>query len=354
MNINTHFAPLKGATPPCGIDKLILQTKDFEVKDTRQLTIVPNAKKQGEDDTQNTPLFHCNGAVVNGSKAYHNSKDEGGTISANINWAGLSITYNPSKMLGKNVGELSSVADVQTVSAEVEKYLFSNGIVAPLSGAKIYRIDLAKDRSMNQKVFAYSDVFNLLRAKGYNQKVQYPHGVRIGNRKRQGIFYDKGRELFPRGGDTNTMRGEVRLMTNQTLTKRIGISTMADLYHADTNYLNQTYNHWVNVDMFHYNDDGQIAFDFVNEVSILQNFKEQGRNAFKRYLMLRGVEATMLIVGGMDNLKRLLSEVFHRNRVNDCMKEVEELMRLKAEMEKEREQDTLSSKYEELRLKFVA
>jgi len=353
MNINTHFAPLKSAYPPVGIDKVIVQTKEFDVFDTHQLTIVPNSKKQGDEEAVNTPLFTCRGHVINGSKAFHNSIDEEAVISANINWAGLSVTYNPSKLMGKPMGELSNIADVRGITSKVEEYLRANGISAPLNSSRIYRLDMAKDRGMNQKVFAYKDVFDVLRAKGYHKKAQYPNGVLIGNRKRQGIFYDKGRELHPRGGDTNIMRGEVRIMSNQTVVKKLGIATLTDLYQTDENYLNTSYNNFISADMFHTQGKGaQYSFDFMSEVSILKSFKEQGRNAFKKYLMLRGVEATMLVVGNMENLRNLLGEVFHRNRVNEYLSEAEELMRMKSIVDGERV--TLSSKYEEVRLKFVA
>lgn len=354
MNINRHFVPLKVTLPPAGIDKLILTTKDFEVRDTTQLCIVPNMKKQGDEQAVNNPLFTCGGRVVYGSKAFHNStNDEGGTIQASINWTGLQIQFNPSKMLGKYSGELATVEEAVEVTATVESYLNNNGIFVPLKDMAISRIDIAKDRLMQQKVFGYKDVFDLLRTKGYGNKVNYAHGVMLGNRQSKGVFYDKDMELNPKSGSSNHMRGEARFLKTNSVAKKIGISSITDLRNADMGYIGAVYSNFINSDIYHLKNAGsQMSFDFVNEVQLLKHFKEQGRNSFRNWIMVRGVEATLVAVGGMDNLKRIIEEVYSRQKIGGYLKEVEALLNMKATIDKD--SSTLAHKYEEVRLKFVA
>lgn len=348
------FVPLKGTPPPVGVDKVELRTQDFKVIDTLQLGIVPNRKLQGEICSEPTPLFTCGGIQMFGEKAYHNSKDEGGTISATIDRYGLKVVFNPSKVQGKFSGELASVNDVMNVTAGVEKYLRNNGINVPLNDSQIVRVDLAKDRLMSQPCFAYQDVWGVLRGQRMKEKVIYPHGMRVGSKRKQGIFYDKGFEINPSKGESNLMRGEIRLLRGDTVAKQMSINTLNDLYQLDEMYLGSYYTNFINNDIFRLNkNSNQLAFDFTNEVQLLRSLKEEGRNSFKNYLAMNGVEHLLQKTGGIANLKRILSEVYtSRDKVNRMISEVETLLRRKTFIDKSN--STLASKYEEVRLQFVA
>ena len=149
------------------------------------------------------------------------------------------------------------------------------------------------------------------------------------------------------------MRGEARFLKTNSVSKRIGISSIADMANADMNYLQDVYRNFINVDIYHIKNAGsQMSFDFINEVSLLRHFKEQGRNSFRNWIMVRGVEATLIAVGGMDNMKRIIEEVYARQKIGAYLKEVEQLLNMKATIDKT--STTLATKYEEVRLKFVA
>lgn len=355
------FVPLKGTISPVGIDKIHIHTRDFRVSSVTQLAIVPHRKPQGKiwDEVSQQPLFVCDGVPVIAEKAYHNSSgndanEEEAVISATINSTGLTATYNPSKLIGKNMGELASVADVRAVTNQVQTYLESNGIYVPLNEGNLSRVDLAKDREMSQPVFNYTDVWRVLRGKRMSEKVLYPHGYRVGSKRRQFIFYDKGLEINPKLDSSNIMRGEVRFVRNSTIDKQVGIRTLNDIYNLDEKYLGQFYNSFLTREIFRQkNDDSQLTFDFTGEVALLKSLKDKGRGSFKNWLALDGVEVKLQKLGGMDNVKRILSEVYSsRDKVNNMLSEMEDMLRLKVFLDKT--PTTLSSKYEEVRLKFVA
>lgn len=357
------FVPSKGTLSPVGIDKIHIHTQDFRVSSATQLAIVPHRKPQGKiwDEVSQQPLFVCDGVPVIAEKAYHNSSgndgnEEAAVISATINSTGLTATYNPSKLIGKKMGELASVADVRAVTNQVQTYLENNGIYVPLSEGNLSRVDLAKDREMSQPVFNYTDVWRVLRGKRMPEKVMYPHGYRVGSKRRQFIFYDKGLEINPKLDSSNTMRGEVRFIRNATIDKQVGIKTLNDMYNLDEKYLGQFYNSWLTREIFRQrNDDSQLTFDFTGEVALLKSLYDktyQGRGSFKYWLALDGVEVKLQKLGGMDNVRRILSEVYSRDKVEGMLSEMEDMLRLKVFLD--RTPTTLSSKYEEVRLKFVA
>jgi hypothetical protein len=354
---NREFQPFKGNKPSnqtdLGVDKLHLYTRDFTITDTRNLCIVPNAKPQGQEEAVPTKLFTCAGKWVEGSKAFHNADQEqlsGGSLSVNISPFGLMATFNPSKILGRFSGELASVQDCRQVSGQVEAYLQGMGIMLNPLDAKLTRIDFAKDRQMSDQVFTYSQALSLLRASRMKEQVQYPDGMRLGNRQTQGIFYDKGLELKPEEGRSNLMRGEMRLLTSDSVSKRLHISTFSEFTSLHQTDIRPVYANYITKDLYHDGQSSQLSFNFMQEVEFLKSLKSEGRNAVKRWVMMHGLE-TLFCKYTTQGIRAILSEVFSKSKVTNYMHEFNALQFRSNAMP---EPPTLAQKFAEVKDKFAA
>jgi hypothetical protein len=350
MNINRGFVVFKEPPPPSGIDKIQTTSKDFEVKDTTHFGIVPNYKKQGETDSQQTALFVCSGQQIYGARAFHNAPKEMGNLSLNIDFRGCEIIYNPSKLLGKYSGELATPGEVHQTTEIIEKYLSEIGLSTNLSSYKLTRVDIAKDRLMDDKVFTYHQALNILEGKRMKEQVQYPDGMRLGNASRQDCFYDKGLEIKPEDGSTNLMRGEFRLLKADPVQKVLNISHLLQLKDLSSKDISDIHSNHIAKDLYHAGDVSQSSFDFMSDVTLLKSFKGQGRNAFRRWVMVSGVEQ-LVATYGMNGIKKILQEVFDRSAVKKNMNEIKSLVQVNSFRS---DKPTLSSKYEEIRQRFVA
>jgi hypothetical protein len=361
MNINRGFVVFKEPPPPSGIDKIQATSKEFQVKDATCLGVAPNHKKQGEDIINHTPLFSTNreiypqpdgklGNMVWGSRAYHNGPPEMGNLTINIDFRGCEIIYNPSKLLGKYSGELATPEEVHKTSVIIENYLSEIGISTNLSNYKLTRIDIAKDRLMDDKVFTYHQALNILDAKRMKEQVQYPDGMRLGNSSRQDCFYDKGLEIKPEDGSSNLMRGEYRLLKSDPVQKVLNISHLFQLKDISSKDISDIHSNHIAKDLYHAGDVNQFSFDFMSDVTLLKSFKGQGRNAFRRWVMVCGVEE-LVSTYGMEGIRKILQEVFDRSAVKKNMSEIRSLLQLNSFRS---DKPTLSAKYEEIRTKFVA
>lgn len=349
MNNNRSLVALK-ATTPSGIDKIRLFTQDFKISDTRHLEIIPNRKRQGELEIEKHGLFSCKGEQVHGEKAFHNSTGVNATIGSH----GLIIQYNPSKIKGELI---SDPKEVKAISADIEKDLCSKGIETSFSHCKVSRIDIAKDRQMEDKVFAYQSVWNLIRGKRMGSTVQYPSGYRMGSKYRQSIFYDKGLESNPEGGNTNNMRAEVRLMNSRTIQRIATFSSLEDVYQMDNRYLGTVYNKFLNENVFRAidGDPFQYAIDYTNQVNELKAIRVvKPRGGFQQWIMMQGIIGRLEQIGGMAHLHSFLLDAgYNRNTAYRMVRDAEKLIFRKASVPDD-SQERIVAMFNEVKLKFCA
>lgn len=321
MNINRDFVATLTTPPPAGFDKLGISSKDFEVKDTINFEIDHNRKKQGQSEIIETPLFMCQGKQVNGTKAWHNAGEEMGNLRVNINYTGLGISWNPSKLLGKYTGEIASPNDVQEGIKIVQNYLDEIGISTNLQNHKLTRLDFAKDRQMSDKVSSYLPALRLLNGKRMNDQKLYPSGLLFGNRQKEYCSYDKGEEINPDNGSTNNCRGEVRFLKDESVQRYLKFSHLHQLKDFAQGDLTKVYSDFFLDQVFRMEKVGeQLSFNFLADINFLSEAREKKKqNAFKEWIMLFGVEH-MLEVYGMDNIEKILKEAgYHRVTIINYM-----------------------------------
>lgn len=352
MNKNGDFVAKVAHTYPAGIDKLIIHTKEFEVKDIFNLGIAPNYKKQGQDEIEHQQLFICSGQQIYGSKAFHNAGEELGNLSLTIDWRGLSMAWNPSKLAGKYTGELASPQDANNGVKIIQDYVSEMGVLTNVSSAKFTRWDNAKDRQMSNKVFAYRQALGWIEGKRMKEQVQYPDGMRIGNKQKQTIFYDKGLELCPDSGRSNNMRCEMRLLNSDSVQRVMNISHVHQLKDYGQDDLSKIYSGFLTKNVFKIGDFGQMSFDFMNEVNILRSFRKQGHSGFEKWLMLHGVEKVSALCGA-DSLKQILQEAgFDRFSVRRCIQKMNKLLQMSSFLKND--EQTAGKMFEEIRQKFAS
>ena len=331
-----------------GIDKISLYTEDFQVTNIQPLGIIPNRKEQGELYPDNRPLFVTRGGqVVEGERAYFN----GNHVNLSLNPKGAFVQYNPSHLLDDLTCD---PADIQAVTKLAQDELTENGFNCNLWEAKLSRLDLAKDREMSDKVFAYSGLWGLLAGTRMNQKAEYPDGFRIGNKSRQGVFYDRGLRKNPEGGSTNLMRFEAREMNGKAITRHTDLVYMNDLVKADPKELHRAYVNFLDRDVLRYRQrDGQIDLDWESEVTQLKAFRAMHpKGGFFKWLMHEGFITKIQKVGGMDRMREAITEAgYTRKHAWSMVRELEYMISQKIMLPNQEDQ---VKKYEEVRLKFCA
>lgn len=352
MNNNRDFVANFAHLHPAGIDKLAVHTKEFEVKETLDLAIFPNHKKQGEADIQYKPLFTCAGQQVYGSKAFHNAGDELGNLSLTIDWRGLSVIWNPSKLAGKYTGELASPEDAHKGSKVIQDYLSEIGISTNISSAKFTRWDNAKDRQMTNKVFTYRQALGCIEGKRMKEQVQYPDGMRIGNKQKQTIFYDKGLELSPDNGRSNNMRCEIRLLNSDSVQRVMNISHLHQLKDLGQDDVSNIYSAFITKNVFKIGDFNQLSFDFMNQVTILKSFKAQGYNGIDKWFKLHGI-VNLISLYGIDVVKQIIQEAgYDRYAIRRANEDMTKFLQMSSFLKND--EQTIGKMFEEIRQKFAS
>lgn len=268
-----------------GVDKLKLHTSVFNVNDCKPLEIVPNRKKAGNDQAENTPLFNCNGQTIHGERAYINAKGYSFTINNGLAF----IEFNPSKHfdvvnLTADPNKISEcMATIQTDLKEnhkIELDIFSTGIG---------RIDMTAQSEMNNIVNDYRDIVSGGKKSLRFRPTDYPSGYLIGNLQRQIMAYDKGLKkqidyqkemginkpsaLIP----TNLLRLETRLLKSSAVQSHSQFKDITHLLNADISKQKHLYSKCV--------DDllkiGQTEINFV-EMNVLTDLVRTAISTQKR------------------------------------------------------------------------
>lgn len=298
MNNNTSLrAMIARSGVHAGIDKLVLTTHEYRVSDTKPLNILPVAKFAGQDTaSEGNFLFNCKGEPIHGAKAFVNTE----TYQANISEYGLSVRFNPSKIL--HPFELLADAEtLRSVCMQVEKSLQDNAIHTSLQGMKVSRLDIAKQANMPRLVSHYAPAFEAMHLKGApNGKVR--HGTetfRNGNRTLQACFYDKQKELNPKGQPSDFMRAEVRILNTSGVKRHAGINTLGQVIQAGQEGWNFAYKRYLNDKLFT-DQPQQLGFDFAGLdtlISALYQHNPTGRGHIGVALETLGVNVVFDQIG---------------------------------------------------------
>jgi hypothetical protein len=329
-----------------GIDKIALTTKEFSVEHTDNL-VTKITTGQG---SQPAYLYKDNaGNEVWGNNSYHNTE----RINMSISGYGMQVLVNPSKIFHPHE-LLTDVSKLGEVYSIIEQELLEVGVKADLAGAKVFRLDLAKQATMKQPVLMYAEAFRAVKAKRLTGRT-YPNGFYFSNKGSELCFYDKGLESKILGA-SNFMRGEARFKKGEIVQKQVGIITFDDLLRTDADYLTDKYNKYLEDRVFKAaNRPKQGILDFNQEEQFIQYLKAMHpRGWFKMWLLMGGIEQKVMGLGGLDGVRELLSQVEHRNVVGRHLSELTSLLHMKGVYDADKGSLTSASLINEVRCMFAA
>lgn len=342
-----------------GIDKLILVSKDFSVSDALTPDFgIDTSKKQGtKDESLPYLLTDAVGREIRAHKIWHNTTQ----ASITINQLGLNLSFNPDKIINPyQLSEINSSGFNDALSV-VDKHLHKIGIKVNIEQMKLNRVDLAKQEQMNYSVWQYSDAFRLLASKRKMSKRTYLETQTIGNTQHQVCFYDKEQELSDLGlknyiTEKNLMRAEIRMLKSNCTKRIMHAETLKDLRRLHPADVSEIYSGYMQKNIFKGTISEQLMLNFDEEVDFIRHLKQADkRNAFKKYLMLKNLDEYLLRIGGIDNFLKLFTAAgFSRPQVWRYRNDLEQLLSLKAGIDKSRQDVSVSVLLDELKLKFAA
>lgn len=347
------------------VDKVEVTFQDFKVADRPKLFLRP-AKvdlQTGQNRDEFALWTQANGDILTGSGAHRNTD----LASIDIDARGLKVSFCPAKVChGNNYYKVQNSGELNASFKTVAEIVKDTGIQCDFESGTVCRLDLAKDKEMDEPFQIYRQLFCMLEAKRAKPR-DIGESYYFGNRTRQVSFYDKVHEMADKGLNIgefglinkNVMRCELRLTGAKPVAKYSGMVDIKTLSNADAfNNLSSTYNSVIADFVFRQKDNGgQMRFNFMREVETLMFFKSTyRRNSIQRYKAFKGIENIFQEFGNIDNFKTLLLQAgYERTYV---FREVRELQRQISAViqidEKYKNKRTVQSLYDEVYTKMLA
>lgn len=371
---------------PVGIDKIQLTTKDFKLESSANFRLRYHDRHSLEDFAKFDAIFsndskaevvnsvrqdlvdHAdfvphhqlplltteNEEVVRGRSLYRNFDFFNVDITKFGDYPSLRINLNPSKMCNKFFGNLANPEDVKICLREIEKICSEQlTLKLNLADANLTRLDLAKDREMDQSVYQYNEVFNHLKLTRSKHQQQYPSGFMQSNSRRAYIFYDKGVEYLDRKiPSSNYMRGEYRF-TRAESCQSAELYTPNSLYRLGVDGINQTYNDLFTDTILRVspNSPGQLCINYSDLTSIMDYvIKNYKRNQVLRFKDVLSTHYLVEVLKNVD-LESFFLQYFERNHVYNIMKDLRTTVNL---VKPSDSKFNLISAYHEVKEKFAA
>ena len=353
MNNNRPFAHTSSAS---GIDKLMITTQSFIIKDASQTGLqVKHGFTNLATGEQNNPYLFTDkkGRKVEGVSAFLNTEQYG----LNINQYGMQIVFNPSKAY--HPYELCT--DTKVLQERIEtlsKDLYNKGIRLDIEQAKVSRIDLAKNAEMNEPCSAYGSVLSWLNIQRSKRSVMYPDGHSSNNNKFGLNIYNKGKELRQSGIELidhdRMMRFELQYKSSQSVCKKTGIGKLSSLYDIGTENLHNLFTETLSQDVFKAGQSNQLQIAYTDTKEFLIQLKATyGRRAIEVFYSTYGIGTLIKDLGSIENFKKILQDLdYHRNSIRKHEKRVMEYLNIQKKMIKK--SSGIGKLYKELFYKFAA
>lgn len=308
-----------------GIDKIVLTTRNFSIKDVSilgQNRNIPQGKTEEHLPVLGIDTGFGHMEMIRANGVYYN--DVNGLYNLSVNKTGAQVIFNPSKVLHP-YNLVTDIREVKKVGEAITNALRQHGILLNLETCNVSRLDLAKQDVMTRGIRTYSSAFNFMQGKRMTS-TGFENGYRFGNKQTEATFYDKGIESnLP---IENLMRCEPKFKTTQAVQKRSGIKNYADILHSDTGHLTDIYNRYLNNVLFDRNVSYQTTLNFEQEVDKLKYFRSiMGRNAVMNYLICNSIDSLTMQFGSIEVLFEIMAKAgFKRNQIYKQRKQIYTIM----------------------------
>jgi hypothetical protein len=337
-----------------GIDKLVLTTTDFSVRD------VFHPELQTDLGLLGVPQPHLFtdgvGNVVKAKNTYYNHDD--GVVQMTINRFGLKVQTNPSKHF--HAYELMTETEkLSIVTDNVTKVLKEVGVKLNMEDAVVSRLDLTKQAYMPQPVSLYGMAFKSIKGKR-QEKRDYPDGFYFSNKSHEVCFYDKGKQLkLP--GTENLMRGEVRFKKTKVVQKLTdGINSLKELRTSGSPHLTSCYNTYLEKQVFGPAQTAPLLEAEMPNILAIAQFVKALRDAkpnnwHAEFKGMFGVDSIFKMVGGDAGYRKVLELAgVSRTSIYNLLKDVTTLQQQKGFLDAQIGSVTVASMINEVRTMFVA
>lgn len=354
-NINRTFAPIIGA-PPTGLDKLVLTTTDFSVRDIYATRLRAHLTADyGKGTASPHLLTDDRGHAVAASKLFDNS----GPAQIDIDHRGLRVILNPSKLAASAGGLLCTDArDLRAALDLAADDLADRGILANLDRFNVARADLTRDGQMTRAVATYQPLFNVLSMTRATKAATYPGGYMTGKGPVTLVMYNKGLEAGLDRDDI--LRGELQLTSKgKGKANRLhaaGLYTLADVRAAGFDGLRDIYRNVIRAEVFTADDinllNSQVVLpvaDLEAELELLETIFSR-RSVLTRWLQVHSAAALLNRANTDQILAAVRARGFHRNRVRDFERKLRAMVTAAAHLRA----DAFGNLYRELLANFAA
>jgi hypothetical protein len=344
-----------------GIDKLTLTGRDFSVIDAsnRQLAIDDRKKQGRQSDDLPYLLTDSTGRQIYAHAIYHNTT----ALNVSINPKGLNISFNPNKIINPyELSEINSAGFNDSIKI-TDEHLQKIGIKLNMQNLKLYRVDLAKQQEMKHEIFEYNPAFRLLSSKATMKQRAYLETHTIGNTLHQACFYDKEQELSDAGihslmkGEKNFMRAEIRFLKTQSTQRNLHAETLADFRKLQAPDISDIYSLYMNKNIFNSAKiSQQMQFQFHDEIEIYKYLKQlYPYQVVSKRLAITEIDEYLIKINGIAGFTEILKAAgYNRMQISREKKRMQELISLKAEIDKKTNKISVASLLDELKLKFAA
>ena len=338
-----------------GIDMIYLHTKDYRLNNVDGWSIGAGQKV---GDTPETWGIATNGMELNAPSYYVNrGKDTEYPCTMTVRKSGLQIQLNPSTL--QHPYELS--ADLSTPVEAVKDHLNGFNVDVDLHSMTLTRVDLTKQRQMEQPCYTFNSVFTALKGKRMKGK-QYEGGYQIGNKSRSAIFYDKSKQLTEVKDiqiPPNLLRGEARFTNARTIGNMktgIGAGILKDLETMPIEQLTGSYNRFMRETIFRVKEGHQMTINFHTEYGILGDLiKAEGNAGVRTYERLNSVEHIILTFGSIEAyVEALRDHGIAKATAYRKAGELRELIQKKVFIDQRRKDKTLATTLDHLVNVFTA
>lgn len=289
-----------------GIDKILITTKDYRIKDLSDRSIFGRNRTEPQGGAALPIYSDLNDNKYDANSFYHNGKK----AIYDISTKGLAIHFNPSKEL--HPYNLVSAGDTLNKKiAEVEKEMQSIGIVTNIDTMKLSRFDLAKNQSMQYPLPMYHEALKYLKGKRSDSRTA-PDGYYIGNKSHETIFYNKSKELKFRKVDAitpdNFARFEPRFKSTDAVKRYTTITSLNDLKKVDATDIDSMYKSYLNKVIFTRSKLGtQMLIDFNSEAQLFNSLKAQmPKGYFNYWLNINSIDSLLIRFGSIEGVKLFL------------------------------------------------
>lgn len=368
-----------------GIDKLILTSTDFKVKDWGD-PFWKQDQRQGEGKNPYKPeqehllFFDSKGDPYHHKKLYFNPTPEQkiGPSNANITIGktGIQIIWNPSKFERDPRTHIHPVSDMNILNERLEQtanWINRNLVDFDIDQMKICRQDLCNNNILKAPVSSYvkglSGVLNMSRC----NTVNYPTGMRIGNKSQSLVFYDKIKELtghqdhkkdkalvsdlIKNWGD-NLLRSELQMLNSESVHRYWKIKTVGQLKQTGLPFLQDQYRKIIKEKVFKIRKLETGLIPFSDGVELIKDLANQRDYLYKLIAICNGFTGLEQTFGSLDIFLMSAREAFSDTQKNPRQKmkvlkdNINNLIQQQAQLKVN--SDGISQMYEELYRKICA